>query len=254
LILKADGKLYVSISTATQSINASHFEVRIETSGDFPWDSPEGRKFREHFKRHHLWQEPPRRLREHHLESMIIQEMQRKTSRKLGGIFTQIQPVLLYERLPFQVPIPFQASEGIPRISPRGGNIDILARRRAEHGPVRLSVWELKRPGQIDHAVVQSYIYAVVLRHMLRSTSGEEWFRLFGFRRHLPRTLTIESVVLLSDAMQHAYENQVETLYRDNEMRIDRDQIIPKVAYYSWREGKLGLTSLQAAKPSPEGE
>lgn len=253
LILRADGKLYVSIATARQSINASHFDVPIETSRDFAWDSPEGKKFREHFKKHRLWQEPPRRLREHHLESMIIQEMQRKTSRKFGGTLTQVQPVLLYGRLPFQVPIPFRASEGIPEISPRGGNIDILARRRAEHGPVRLSVWELKRPGQIDHAVIQSYIYAVVLRHMLRSSSKAEWFKLFGFGGRLPRTLDIESVVLLSDTMQHAYKNMVDSLYRDNAMTIDGDRIFPRVAYYSWREGKLELTSLQAVKPSPQG-
>ncbi len=251
LILKKDGKPYVRIATATQSSNARDFAVPIETPREFPWDSPRGRMFREHFKKRRLWQEPPTMLREHHLESMVIQEMGRQASDKFGGSLTRVRPVLLYGLLPFQAPIPFSASEGVPRVATKGGNIDILARRRAEHGPVRLSVWELKRPGQVGHAVVQSYIYAVVLRHMLRSRSGAEWFRLFGFRRCLPRTLDIESIVLVSDTMQRAYETQVETLYRDNAMIIDGDRIIPTVAYYSWREGKLRLMGLQAARRAP---
>jgi len=101
----------------------------------------------------------------------------------------------------------------------------------------------LKRPGQINHAAFQSYIYAVVLRYMLRSTSGEKWYRLFGYRGRVPPSLEVESVVLLSETMKHAYEAQVDTLFKHNPMTIDGDHIIPYVAYYSWRDGKPKLTS-----------
>jgi len=198
---------------------------------------------RKHFQTHGILHESTPDIREHLLEATIIKEMERKTSSKFDGILGQIQPVRLYGRLPFQVPIPFSASEGRPVPCDRGGHIDILARRRGKDNRVRLSVWELKRPGQINHAAFQSYIYAVVLRYMLRSTSGEKWYRLFGYRGRVPPSLEVESVVLLSETMKHAYEAQVDTLFKHNPMTIDGDHIIPYVAYYSWRDGKPKLTS-----------
>ena len=232
ILRKGDGKVYVSIAAATQFTNARDFSVPIETSGRFAWDSPEGKALREHFKRHASVHQSTRRPREHFLESMIIQEMRLRTSAKFDKVLSQVQPVLLYGILPFQVPIPFKASTGVPELSMSGGNIDILARRRGEDGRIRLSVWELKRPGNIGHAVVQSYIYAVALRYMLRSSSGAEWFRLFGFRRALPASLVVESVVLLSEAKQDEYTAQVKELRNHNTMRLNGDRIILSVAFY----------------------
>jgi len=232
LILKPDGKLYVSIAAKTQSANAQYFGVPIGTNKSFPWDSPEGRKFRRQFKQHACESQSTGTPREHFLESTIIQEMQLKTSSKFGRILSQVQPVLLYGILPFQVPIPFAATNGEPKFSEQGGEIDILARRRGEDGHVRLSVWELKRPGHIRHAVFQSYIYAVTLRYMLRSSSGAEWFKLFGFRRALPVSLDVESVVLLSEAKREEYAAQVAKLCDDNALRINADRIILSAAFY----------------------
>jgi hypothetical protein len=247
LILKTDGKLYVSIRNPTQSNNARDFDVPVATSYEFAWDSSRGRAFREHFKKHRLWQEPPKRVREHHLESMVIREMHRKTSTKFGTILTQIQPVLLYGMLPFQVPIPFSASAGVPEPAKRGGgNIDILARRRGHDNRVRLSVWELKRPGNIDHAVVQSCIYAAVLRYMLRSSAGSEWYRLFGFLRALPASLEIEAVVLLSESKRKECAAQVEALRNGRGSRLDGDRIILSVAFYD--DKTLRLTQFEEGK------
>jgi hypothetical protein len=84
----------------------------------------------------------------------------------------------------------------------------------------------------IEHAVYQSYIYAVTLRYMLRSSSGGEWFKLFGFRRPLPTSLDVESVVAVSDSVHAAYERQVAELCADNKLMIDQDRIILSVVYY----------------------
>ena len=91
LVLRADGKLYVSIAKAAQSSNARDFGTPVGTACEFAWDSPRGKAFREHFKGHRLWQEAPRMAREHHLESMVIREMRRKTSAKFGTVLTQIR-------------------------------------------------------------------------------------------------------------------------------------------------------------------
>jgi hypothetical protein len=108
-------------------------------------------------------------------------------------------------------------------------------------------VWELKRPGHIDQAVFQSYIYAVTLCHMLRSRSGEDWFKLFGFRGPLPGSLDVESVVLLSDDMRSEYTAQAAKLRAHNAMAVNGDRIHQYVAYYD--RHTLQLRSFE--EPSP---
>jgi hypothetical protein len=103
--------------------------------------------------------------------------------------------------------------------------MDILARRKGKDRQVRLSVWELKRPEAIDHAVTQSCIYAAVLRYMLRSSFGSEWFKLFGFRRALPEPLEIEAVVLLSESKREECAAQVKELRNSHEAMLGGDKI-----------------------------
>jgi hypothetical protein len=244
LIFKPDRKVWVSISKTTRSANVRYFKIPEAFPASFPWDSAEGRAFRDHFRKHARETQVAQHCREHALEFNIIREMRSGTSAKFDGRLGQIQPVLLYGLLPFQVPIPFAACEGRPKPTDRGGNIDILARRRGEDRRVRLSVWELKRPGVIEHAVYQSYIYAVTLRYMLRSSSGGEWFKLFGFRRPVPTSLDVESVVAVSESMHAAYERQVAELRADNKLMIDQDRIIVSVAYYD-DNPPHGLTSFK---------
>jgi hypothetical protein len=240
------GTPYISIPTTTRFANEHYFGVSPETSTRFAWDSPEGLKFRKHFKTLTAGSASPRGPREHFLESMIIREMRMKTNAKFDKVLSQIQPVLLYGILPFQVPLPFSASTGIPQISDRGGNMDILARRKGKDGKVRLSVWELKRPGAIDHAVTQSCIYAAVLRHMLRSSSGSEWYKLFGFRRTLPTPLEIEAVVLLSESKREECAAQVEELRNNHEATLGGDKISLSVAFYD--DKTLRLTQFEEGK------
>jgi hypothetical protein len=167
----------------------------------------------------------------------------------------QIQPVLLYGLLPFQVPVPFSAVTGTPKYSKMGGHIDILARRKRADNRVRLSVWELKRPGSIEHAVFQSYIYAVTLRYMLRSSSGDDWFQLFGFSKKVPPSLHIESVVAVSESMEKTYRRQVKMLQDHNEMSIDQDghidRFILSVAFYE--EATLQIKRFEVVNPPNVG-
>jgi hypothetical protein len=248
-VIFQSGTPFVSVSETSQITNARDFQVAPETSTRFPWDSPEGQKFRKHFKTLTAGHTSPRRSREHFLESTIIREMRMKTNAKFGKILRQIQPVLLYGILPFQVPLPFGASTGFPKFSDHGGNIDILARRRDKDGQVRLSVWELKRPGNIDHAVVQSCIYAAVLRYMLRSSSGSEWYKLFGFRRALPEPLEplgIEAVVLLSESKREECAAQVEELCTNRGATLDGDRVSLSIAFYD--DKTLRLTQFEEGK------
>ncbi|MBL0226789.1 MAG: hypothetical protein IPQ16_14795 [Geobacteraceae bacterium] len=212
------------------------------------WSSPEATEIRKFFTEHPQWKAPSNSASEHFIESIIIGQMKSRTSSKFGGALKGIQPVLLHGVLPFQVPVPFSACSGKPILSPRG-SIDILARRRGSDGQVRLSVWELKKPGKIDHSVFQSYIYSVVLLKMLRSSSKNAWYELFGFSRELPKSLEIESVVLLSEKMRGQYEKQLEKLLDSNPLTIvngtdnSMDKIKLACAFYD--DETLKLKSFQ---------
>ncbi|MDO8804012.1 MAG: hypothetical protein Q7R35_06260 [Elusimicrobiota bacterium] len=118
------------------------------------------------------------RVTEHKYESLIIHEMMGSASGKLSGVFPDgIQPVTMGE-FPLQVPLPISANEGYPVFNSGTGHIDILARckNKSEFAP-RLSVWELKRPGETQHAAQQAYIYAVTLLKILRSDLGSQWYQ-----------------------------------------------------------------------------
>lgn len=239
------GVPHISISETTRDTNRDYFKVLPERSRRFAWDGEDGQKFRKHFKDLTFDRSSPRSP-EHFLESMTIREMRRKTNAKFGKLLSQIQPVLLYGKLPFQIPLPFSASTGIPTLSDHGGNIDILARRRGKDNRVRLSVWELKRPGTIDHAVIQACIYATVLRYVLRSSSGVEWYKLFGFRGALPASLEIEAVVLLSERTRNACASQVEEVANCRGTTLDGDRVVLSVAFYD--DHTLQLTQFEEGK------
>jgi len=192
--LKIDnGDVSLVIEKKHEKTNKNYFKYELE-QGKYPWVGTEAKQFRAYFKNVD-YKKIKIRSQEHRLESDFIKEMLKKDRNKFGGNLKNIQPVTI-EGTPFQMPLPISASKGKPE---KGfGHIDILARRG--HGKkVRISVWELKESnGKIDHVVEQVYIYAVVLLYMLRSDSGQCWYKLFGFNGQIPAKLEIEAVVAVS--------------------------------------------------------
>ncbi len=158
--------------------------------------------------------------------------MEKKSKSKFGGAFSGIQPVTI-ESFPFQMPLPISASSGKPVYS--DGKIDILARRRCGDGKVRLSVWELKKPQTFSKALDQVYIYSVVLLQLLRSSSGNRWYKIFGFNRPLPAKLEIEAVVVITPEpkQKEKLHNQLPKFIANNPMQIDNDLIKLSAAYYN---------------------
>ena len=165
--------------------NNAWFGVRTK-NGDYEWRGKEAKAFRAYFKEvAQKWEGFPKvKSPEHRVETKFIAEM-RKGAGKFGVAGLQIQPVMIADKFPLQIPVPISANTGIPKAG--NGYIDILARRKAEDGKVRLSVWELKRPKEYKHATAQAYIYAYTLLQILReSKSKNEWYRLFGFKSDIP--------------------------------------------------------------------
>lgn len=199
------------------------------------WDGAHAKKFRQFFKKNPTGQT---RSPEHEVETHLIKEMSKsKKTTKFGGGFSGIQPVL-FEKCPFQLSSPIAGSEGKLRVSKSGGNMDIVARRRADGGKIRISIWELKKPdvsgAVIDNALKQAIIYAGTLRMMLRSQSGADWYRFLGFTvtGSIPDNLEIEAVLAIALKDKGKLEKQLGKLIDDMPLSIGQDLIIPCVAFY----------------------
>lgn len=156
------------------------------------WDSPEATKFRKHFsgnveKKGHV---------EHLYESLLIEEFAKKSSKDKE--LCNIQPVRIYNQFAFQMTTTLSGSGKTIKMSQtaRAGGIDILA--RVKHGAnTNLCVIELKKDAlnseQQAHIIRgQGLGYAVFLRELLRSESGQEWYKIFGYSGNIPDKLTID--------------------------------------------------------------
>jgi len=147
---------------------------------------------------------------------------------KFQGKVGFIQPIKV-ARCPLQFPLPVSASKGYPEL--KFGHIDILARRGYGRN-VKLSVWELKSPRKLNHAVEQAYIYALTLRHILKSQHGKEWYKLCGFSSNVPAKLHIEAVVAITKDKEKAFQKQYAHLVAENPLQIGGDRIGFFVALY----------------------
>lgn len=220
--------------------NEDWFGVMIK-DGRYPWLGEEAKRFRAIFKRVDQSNKgfPKVKSPEHRVETKFIAEMCKGIGKfNVSGL--QIKPVMIAEKFPLQVPVPISANTGKPKVG--NGYIDILARRKAEDNTTRLSVWELKRPGEYKYAASQAYIYAYTLLQILRqSDSKAEWYKLFGFESKIPLSLTVEAVVAITRDQQVKFTKEKESLIKNVPFNVGRDHIKLFVAYYQENADSIKL-------------
>jgi len=208
------------------------FECTLK-DGDYDWNGKEAKDFRAYFQKLASAEQgnPKVRSVEHRVESKMIREMLKTTKKqKFGGTFSNIRPVTI-GGCPLQIPVPISASSGTPENNT--GYIDILARRKGEDNKTRLSVWELKKPSEYEHAASQAYIYAFTLLQVLRHTQkGSEWYKLFGFKSPIPKPLEIEGVVAITSDQEQNFNREKTKLEKNTSFKIDGDSIKLYAAYY----------------------
>lgn len=211
--------------------NEQWFNLSL-ADGIYPWRGKEGKLLRTHFKELALSMKgkPVTKVLEHRIESKFLVEMCKGTG-KFGLSSLRIQPVLIANKFPLQIPLPISANTGLPKAG--NGYIDILARHRLKNNKTRLSVWELKSPDAYQHAASQAYIYSVVLLKVLRhSKRASEWFKLFGFGIKIPSSLEIEAVVAISRSKEEKFKKEMSFLKEHSPLKIGNDFIRLVVAYY----------------------
>lgn len=194
------------------------------------WNSPDAAEFRASFRRI-ADRTASGHIEEHAFEARILQELEKGDRRtKFAGSFAGVRPVL-FAGFPFQCVLPISACKGVPVAT--DGHIDILTRRRGSDGRVRVGVWELKRPGELAHAIEQAYVYTVTLAFILRGDSARDWYRILGFSRPLPPKLELESIVAVSQSTRPALERAALKFLEENPFDLDDHvNIKPFAAYY----------------------
>jgi hypothetical protein len=175
-------------------INKRDFDCDINLD-DKEWTSKEAANFRKHFsgiiKRTN---NSGKGNEEHRVESLLLTEFSKTNSRE--KILCNIQPVKIGDIARFQMPTPLSAStiENLKYSGSKGGGIDIMS-RIGIGGGVDLCIMEVKDENvsiePAAKAILQGLAYAAFIRELLRSEGGEEWWKIFGFGRKLPKKIKL---------------------------------------------------------------
>ena len=131
--------------------------------------------------------------------------------RGIDKILCNIQPVKLAGIARFQMPTPLSAAKikEVKFIGPAGGGIDIISRIGAGSA-TKLCIMELKDENKPDEppakVILQGLAYAVFIKELLRSESGAEWWKIFGFSGKLPEQLELYVIcVMPSKKKRHIF-------------------------------------------------
>lgn len=162
------------------------FENSVELD-KAPWDSEKAQCFRSFFQNQVSTKNIAIKSEEHRIENFLLQEFSKKT-RKQAKKLCNIRPVRLGGQF-FQLTTPLTASKHNPKYSVNlrggatGGGIDILARVKQKSTRFRLAIIELKDENKKNESqelvLQQALIYATFIAHLLRSKSGNDWWKIF---------------------------------------------------------------------------
>ena len=191
------------ITVSTQGLdkkNERDFECDIKLDS-VEWRSGTASNFRRHFSNY------PKRTansgkqnEEHRVESLLLTEFSK--NKGIGKAFSYIQPVRFASIARFQMPTPFSASNinKLKYCGFSGGGIDILARTGRGYS-TKLCIMELKdeNNGKEPPAKVikQGLAYAVFIMELLRSESGQDWWKIFGFGGIVPKSIELYVVCVM---------------------------------------------------------
>ena len=134
------------------------------------------------------------------------------------------------------MPTPISASnhKELKYADSKGGGIDIFARTGKGHGTY-LTVIEVKDENNSKEppkdALKQSIKYAVFIRELLRSDSGQDWYKIFGFRGKIPTQLTIRAACAMPD------DDNIDVSFAKNIYPIGDDKIECHYIYFKY-DGK----------------
>ena len=213
------------------SSNSKFFGIDVPLR-DEKWNSYKARKFRIEFNN---CKSIKGHSNEHKIESGLLSEFHSKSRSKKS--LSNIQPVLLANTF-FQMATPLKASSSeIVYSNSQGGGIDILARVKHKDNSVKICVMELKdeytnsEPPQ--KVMNQAIAYATFIANLLRSKSGNGWYKIFGFSSNVPESLTIDVSIVMPLPDKAKFED-----FRTKRIKILEDTYIKLYSLYFKEKSK----------------
>jgi hypothetical protein len=206
--------------------NHDHFGCDVCLSA-VNWRSDDARKFRMFFKdRKGLRNAAKRKNDEHRLESQLLTEFSRMKSKEKPLL--RIQPVKI-AGVRFPIPTYVKASNH-KKVDIGYGHIDILARTGTGGKATHLCIMELKdentKMEPPKEVMKQAIAYATFIRELLRSNSGRDWWRLFGFRGGIPEPLDLYAAIVMPSNKNN------DITFRNMELSIENDTIKLHYIYF----------------------
>lgn len=189
------------------------------------------------------------KCKEHKLESMLLSEF--SITKSADAALYNIQPVKLSKIARFQMPTPLSASKSgqITYSAEKGGGIDILARVGQGRG-VKLCVMELKdetksneRPEKV---IQQALAYAIFIQQLLRSKTGKDWWKIFGFKGSIPKSLKINVACVMPFNEKDQSLNS--TNFGGHIINIDQDQLQLHYLYFHTNRNQITSPSTSMTK------
>lgn len=200
-MLTSDGNSTLLDSRRYDANNKRDFSCSISVHSE-DWTGKKAQEFRKHFKN---WNKPRNSTgnksnEEHRIESLLLTEFSKKSS--INKAIKGIQPVKIGGvRFPMPTPLKACNHKKIDYSGPRGGGIDILTRVGTGGKNTTLCIMELKDENKQSEppseTIKQAIAYATFVRELLRSESGQLWWKLFGFGGTVPQQLVLYAACVM---------------------------------------------------------
>jgi len=231
------GRDEITVSTkAFDENNARDFNCSFKLD-DNKWTSAEASNFRRHYAGFpQRTDKSGKSNEEHRVESLLLTEFS-KGSRK-NKIIHNIQPVRLSGIARFQMATPLTASDirNVAYSGPNGGGIDILS-RIGTGSTTNLCIMEVKDENVSKEppakAILQGLAYATFIRELLRSESGDQWWKIFGFNRKLPEHIKLYVVCVMPSTQND------DISFSNNTIEIDKDILHLNYLYFQEKNNSI---------------
>jgi hypothetical protein len=241
LIYKQNENEYKLNTAKFDDKNNRDFDCKI-CLANVKWDGKEAKEFRKYFKNRKAVRkaENNKGNEEHRIESLLLSEFTKQKDKKIPNI----KPVTI-ANLRFPMPTPLCASRHnhIKYSGVNGGGIDILARTGTGGRATNLCIIEVKDENtkkELAKVVMrQALNYATFIHKLLRSNSGQDWWKLFGFGGTIPKKLVLFAVC----AMPSVENNDIS--FKEKELEIEGDLI--KLHYLYFEEEQNIVTKIETS-------
>ncbi len=229
-------QLRISTNSEIAKNNMRDFGCDI-TLNNAEWKSKDAEKFRKYFQN---YKQEKKSNKEHLFESLILSEMCKKRNKKF---FRGIQPITI-GNVRFSMTTPLSAShDGVTYSGRFGGGIDLFTRTKSKSGKTHLNIMELKDENKASESpekvIKQAIKYAVFIQQLLRSKSGEKWWKIFNFKGKLPKKITLYATCV----MPYDEKNN-NCAFANNPIYIGDDEIELHYLYFKYNKDENGMYSI----------